>query len=78
MRNPITRNDGLTDAEGVVMDALCAAFNAMAQLPRQHPHELHDFKDGIHRCQDALALRVCRRAFPIGWPDKGVGSEVGA
>jgi hypothetical protein len=67
----ITRNDGLTDEEGVVMDALGAAFNAMAQLDRQHPDELRDFADGIHRCQDALALRVCRRAFPSGWPNKG-------
>jgi hypothetical protein len=69
----ITRDDGLTDEEGVVMDALCEATNAMAQLKRQHPDEMRDFCDGIHRCQDALALRVCRRAFPIGWPDKGGG-----
>jgi len=71
MPDPITRDDGLTEAEGVVMDALCAAANAWANLPRQHPGELCDFCDGIHRCQDQLAVRVARRAFPIGWPDKG-------
>ena len=32
--------------------------------------ELRDFADGIHRCQDALAVRICRRAFPKGWPIK--------
>lgn len=66
----VPRDDGLTAEEGVVMDSLVAAFNAFAQLERQHPDELSDFKDGIHRCQDALALRVCRRAFPRGWPIK--------
>ncbi len=65
------RDDGLTDEEGVVMDHLLGAVNAFVKLRRQHPDEGRDFRDGIHRCQDALALRVCRRAFPIGWPDKG-------
>lgn len=66
----ITRDDGLTDDEGAVMDALCAATNAFAKLERQHPDEARDFCDGIHRCQDTLALRVCRREYPIGWPVK--------
>lgn len=64
------RPDGLTDAEGVVMDHLIAAVNAMNSLDRQHPDEMRDFVDGIHRCQDALAVRICRRAFPVGWPVK--------
>lgn len=68
----ITRSDGLTDAEGVVMDALGAAWRAWVDLPRQHPDEIRDFTDGVHKCQD-LATRVARRAFPIGWPDKGQG-----
>ncbi len=67
----LKRDDGLTDEEGVVMDHLLDAVNAFTKLRRQHPDEGRDFCDGIHRCQDALALRVCRRAFPIGWPDKG-------
>lgn len=71
----IIRSDGLTDEEGVVMDALCLATNAFADLPRQHPDELRDFCDGIHRAQDALAVRICRRAFPVGWPDKGDGKD---
>lgn len=66
----ITRDDGLTDEEGVVADALVEAANAFGCLERQHPDELRDFVDGIHRCQDALALRIVRRAFPIGWPIK--------
>lgn len=65
------RNDGLTEKEGVVMDALCDAFIGFARLTRQHPDDLRDFTDGIHRCQDLLALRVVRRLYPRGWPSKG-------
>lgn len=68
---PAPRSDGLTDAEGVVMDALCAAVNAFGRLGRQHPDEMRDFVDGIHRCQDQLAVRIARRAFPVGWPTHG-------
>jgi hypothetical protein len=71
----ITRDDGLTDAEGVAHDALIEAVNAFGALPRQHPSELPDFVDGIHRCQDQLALRIVRRHYPKGWPDKGGGEK---
>ena len=70
MNDPITRDDGLTNAEGVVMDHLVDAVNAFAKLDRQHPDEGRDFCDGICRCQDTLAVRIARRAFPIGWPIK--------
>lgn len=62
------RDDGLTDDEGAVMDALCDAAKAFGRLERQHPDEGRDFCDGIHRCQDTLALLIARRAFPKGWP----------
>lgn len=61
------RDDGLTDAEGVVMDGLVQAANAFAKLPQQHRSDLGDFVDSIHRCQDLLAVRIARRAFPSGW-----------
>jgi len=64
----ITREDGLTDTEGEVMDALKEAVRMFDSLERQHPDEMRDFLDGIHRCQDQLAVRVCRRVFPSGWP----------
>lgn len=67
----IARDDGLTNPEGIVGDALIEAVNAFAGLPRQHPDEMRDFVDGIHRCQDALALRIVRRHYPKGWPVKG-------
>lgn len=67
------RLDGLDFEEGVVMDALVAAVETFSLLERQHPSELPDFIDGIHRCQEQLALRVCRRAYPRGWPTKVEG-----
>jgi hypothetical protein len=64
------RDDGLTEDEGAVMDALVEAVNAYARLPVQHPDEPQDFAGGIHRCQDALAVRIARRHYPKGWPVK--------
>lgn len=64
------RVDGLTESEGRVMDALVEAFNEFSKLERQHPDELRNFVDGIHRCQDVLAVRIARREYPQGWPVK--------
>lgn len=61
------RDDGLTDAEGEVMDALCEAWEAFAGLPVEHPSEQDEFVAGVHRLQDILACRIARREFPAGW-----------
>lgn len=66
----IKRDDGLTDKEGEVMDNLIKAFNDFCALDRQHPDDLRDFVDGIHKCQDILAVRIVRRHYPKGWPVK--------
>ena len=63
----ITRQDGLTDEEGLVMDALIYAWSQFTQLEVQHPSDVPDFADGIHKCQQSLALRVVRREYPDGW-----------
>jgi hypothetical protein len=68
MSELVRPRDGLTKAEGRVMDALCDAANAFGDLPHQHPSEDADFVNAIHRCQDLLAIRVARRQFPQGWP----------
>lgn len=52
------------------MDNLIAAFNKFSMLNRQHPDEMRDFVDGIHKCQDILAVRIVRRVYPEGWPTK--------
>lgn len=61
------REDGLADDEGCVMDALCDAVEAWDALERQHPNEDAEFYAAIHRLQDMLAVRVCRRDYPKGW-----------
>lgn len=70
--NPRT---GLTEDEQIVMDSLVAAFNNFASLNRQHPDEMRDFTDGIHRLQDMLAVRIARRNFPKGWPTYSGGAD---
>ena len=60
------RVDGFTAEEGEVMDALIMAWNKFVGLDRQHPDELRDFTDSIHRCQDLLAVRIARRIYPQG------------
>lgn len=49
------------------MDGLCDAVDAFVLLESQHPDEEKDFYDAIHRLQDLLAVRVCRRIYPKGW-----------
>ena len=61
------RDDGLSDEEGAVMDALCEAASAFDQLPLQHPQEEVDFYAAIHRLQDLLAVRAMRRIYPKAW-----------
>lgn len=67
------RCDGLTDNEGEVMDALVIVWNKFVGLERQHPDELEMFSEGIHKCQNLLAVRIARREFPEGWPTYGKG-----
>lgn len=62
------RKDGLTDEEGEIMDLLVAAWNKFNQLEREHPSEINDFADGIHKCQYQLAMRILRRDYPEGYP----------
>jgi hypothetical protein len=64
----ITRVDGLTDAEGFVSDHLVEVVNSFARLPREHPQELTEFVDAVHRIQGLLVMRIARRHYPKGWP----------
>lgn len=60
----------LTNEELGVGDLICDAFNAFANLPRQHPDELRDFADATHRLQDILAMRCLRDCHPEHCPVK--------
>lgn len=58
------RNDGLTAKEGKVMDSLVGAWNEFQKLAEQHPSDMAEFCDGIHRCQHILVMRLARRDYP--------------
>lgn len=60
-------------AERGVLEALVRAWNEFVALPRQHRDELTEFKDGIHRCQSLIAVRVARRADPDLWSNEAEG-----
>lgn len=63
------RDDGLTELEGEVMDALSEAVACFDALPIQHPQEAAEFYSAIHRAQDLLAARLARALRPAGWVD---------
>ena len=64
------RNDGLTEQEGKVMDALVTAWNEFQKLRVQHPSDIPDFVNAIHTCQQILGMRILQREHPEGWPIK--------
>jgi len=65
------RNDGLTEKEGKIMDALVDAWQEYQGLDEQHPSDMKEFCTGIHQCQHNLVMRVVRRDYPKGYPTYG-------
>ena len=64
------RKDGLNEQEGKVMDNLIEAWNEYIKLEKQHPSDIDEFCNGIHKCQHALTIRILRRDYPEGYPIK--------
>ena len=58
---------GFTMAEAACHAALQESYRLFLELPRQHPDEMRDFGDGLHRIQDLFAMRIVRRCYPLGW-----------
>lgn len=56
--------------EKQISDRLCEAMNLFNELDSQHPSEMHDFVDGIHKCQYVLGMRILRRDYPEIYPMK--------
>jgi hypothetical protein len=66
---PESKNrSGFTQSEQVVMDKLMECYQAFIDMDREHPDEMRDFVDGVHRIQGVLGMRVLRRMYPKGWP----------
>jgi len=70
-KKPISESQnelGLMPKEQEVMDKLMECYKAIIKLDKEHPDEMRDFVDGIHKIQDVLAVRIVRRMYPKGWP----------
>ena len=61
------RGGGLTPEEGSVMDDLVSAWNKFIKLEKQHPCDINEFGDSIHKLQGILAMRPLRRQYPDYW-----------
>ena len=63
---------GFTELEKECHDSLQKAYNCFLKMDRQHPDEMRDFVDSLHRMQDLLAVRIVRRCYPSGWPTHNI------
>ena len=50
--------------EKELVKKLADIYNEFTELCSQHPNELSDFADGIHKCQYVLAMRMARYHYP--------------
>jgi hypothetical protein len=60
-------NGGLTQEEQLVMDDIVSAWNRFIKLEKQHPSDIDEFREGIHKLQGLLAMRPLRRQYPNYW-----------
>ena len=60
-------NGGLLLEEQSVMDDLVSAWNKFIKLEKQHPCDINEFTDSIHKLQGILAMRPLRRQYPEYW-----------
>lgn len=58
---------GLTSAEDACHDALMESYRQFIGMPRQHPDEMREFVDAVHKIQGLLTDRIARRCFPERW-----------
>jgi len=56
--------------EEKILKHLAEAFNLFSKLIKQHPDELNDFADGIHKCQYVIGMRYAREHRPDLFPIK--------
>ena len=57
-------NPDYLSKEKELVKKLADIYNEFTELSSQHPNELSDFADGIHKCQYVLAMRMARYHYP--------------
>lgn len=60
-------NGGLLPKEQSVMDDLVSAWNNFIKLEKQHPCDINEFADSVHKLQGILSMRPLRRQYPEYW-----------
>ena len=63
-------NPDYLSKEKELVKKLADIYNEFTDLHFQHPNELSDFADGIHKCQYVLAMRMARYHYPDLFPCK--------
>ena len=63
-------NPDYLSKEKELVKKLADIYNEFTELSSQHPNELSDFADGIHKCQYVLAMRMARYHCPDLFPCK--------
>ena len=58
------------EQEKKVLEKLAEAWNEFLKLEKQHPDEISDFCDGIHKCQLVIGMRFARESNPEIFPKK--------
>lgn len=53
-----------------ILNNLADVWNKFIKLEKQHPDELRDFTDGIHKCQGIISMRYARAYRPRLFPKK--------
>lgn len=59
------------EKEEKILEHLIKAYNLFTELDKQHPDELNDFADGIHKCQYVIGMRYARKHRSDLFPMKG-------
>lgn len=60
----------MTIYEKEVLESLKTTWNLFLGLEKQHPNERSDFANGIHQCQNVIAMRLAREHYPEIFPIK--------
>ena len=56
--------------ETIILKKLAEVYSLFTELKSQHPDELNDFVDGIHKLQYVLGMRIARKDHPNLFPTK--------
>ena len=60
----------IMEQEKKVLEKLAEAWHEFLKLEKQHPDEISDFCDGIHKCQLVIGMRFARESNPEIFPKK--------